>query len=399
MQGGAGLEWGTRMPTWSRGEETEIEDKYETEVSNLMETDQPDSEPSQASLGGQRLMSKTAVGVVEGHPIKKIKTERGGGGRSRKATQAGLAVIKATKGDLPSLMQDDGEDKWTKAILQSLILWYGDQENVWAVQQAELSRVLTSIVQFVYPTYDRVHEIKHGSPIYTLALQHLGRWRNTIANVATNLVTNFLIEARLKEGQTTEEYAEELVADLTFAYEDFDPKRPWEKAFQSSLLLSVFATTHLQDTIGWVNIPGLDLHTKHDRGVKGALALCAAAVERALRLASAGKLKLTVRAENLRQGPLLDGGEDEDLGSRDDGKVSTKGAAFSQQNWGTQTAAYYKSIATRDDVALNDIVAGAICWLATHKSPLQSAPGCGSPGNLEHDPRALMCKLADSRQY
>ncbi|KAG9308553.1 hypothetical protein JVU11DRAFT_11767 [Chiua virens] len=39
MQGSTGLEWDTQMPTWSRGEETEIEDGYETEVSNLMETD------------------------------------------------------------------------------------------------------------------------------------------------------------------------------------------------------------------------------------------------------------------------------------------------------------------------------------------------------------------------
>ncbi|KAG9308554.1 hypothetical protein JVU11DRAFT_11768 [Chiua virens] len=91
-------------------------------------------------------MSKTAIGVIKGHLKTKgevsgantnvlcqqttgeqasalsIATHGVASRRSHKATQAGLAVIKATKGNLLSHMQDDGEDKWTKAILSSLIL-------------------------------------------------------------------------------------------------------------------------------------------------------------------------------------------------------------------------------------------------------------------------------------
>jgi len=148
-----------------------------------------------------------------------------------------------------------------------------------------------------------------------------------------------------------------------------------------------------------------------------------------LRLAASGKLKLTQRAENLQQGPLYEDGVDvsDELDQPADppvngtnkgshgssagtrrgkqsnikqprslnkasGKVSTKGVAFSHQNWGGQTASYYQSIANRSEDVLNDIIAGALIWLATHDDPMLPVPGCDSTGN-ELDPRAVMCSL------
>ena len=48
------------------------------------------------------------------------------------------------------------------------------------------------------------------------------------------------------------------------------------------------------------------------------------------------------------------------------GKLSTKGSAFSHQNWSSHMTLYYKSIATWDADVLGDIVAKALIYLAIH---------------------------------
>ena len=75
---------------------------------------------------------------------------------------------KYTRSDLPDLMQEAAEDKWSKKVIPSLILWYGDEENVWSVDEEDLSHVLAAIIKTVYPTFNKLDEIKHGLPIYSL---------------------------------------------------------------------------------------------------------------------------------------------------------------------------------------------------------------------------------------
>lgn len=76
-----------------------------------------------------------------------------------------------------------------------------------------------------------------------------------------------------------EDVATNLLTLRAFAYEDFDPSDA-SKAFHSPLIYSLLGTTHLQDTLGWVEVPGLDLLAKCDHGIKGVLALCTAAVSK-----------------------------------------------------------------------------------------------------------------------
>ena len=57
------------------------------------------------------------------------------------------------------------------------------------------------------------------------------------------------------------------------------------------------------------------------------------------------------------------------------GKSSTKGTAFSLQNWGGQTLSYYNSISNRSMNTLGNIVAGALCSLATTDSSLPGSFG------------------------
>lgn len=170
------------------------------------------------------------------------------------------------------------------------------------------------------------------------------------------------------EGLTKEEVATDLLTGRAFAYENFDPtgSEPdnFDKAFQSDLMLSLLGTTHLQDTIGWVEAPGFDLLAACDHGIRGVLALCTAAVisffcvspttlttlqqlERALKLAEEGRLGVIVDQEALTEGQeavdahpvrgMRMNHKQPRMLNQATGKASTKGTAFSHQNWGSQT--------------------------------------------------------------
>lgn len=119
------------------------------------------------------------------------------------------------------------------------------------------------------------------------AVQRLTRWRYVIGNAASHIVLKHINEhisgLNLFEDSlpTREEVATDLLTLQAFAYEDFIPTDR-QKAFWSPLILSLLGTTHLQDTHGWVEVPGLDLQGKCDHGIRGVLALCTVAVREIL---------------------------------------------------------------------------------------------------------------------
>ncbi|KAH0837813.1 hypothetical protein J3R83DRAFT_6018, partial [Lanmaoa asiatica] len=170
---------------------------------------------------------------------------------------------KSTKSDLPPPLQDDPEDKWLNIVLPSLLLWCGDQANVWTVADSNLTHVLVAIIRHVYPSFNLTHND---------ACQRLARWCNTMGNSATRIVKAFLKENSI-EGITAMQMATQLLQGQAFAYEKFD-STDQPSAFQSPPLLELLGLTHLQDTIGWVDVPGLDLPLKCDHGIRGVLALC-----------------------------------------------------------------------------------------------------------------------------
>lgn len=130
-----------------------------------------------------------AIAVIEGPPIKKVKSEQlesgpnvrqlvSGTSRETASTpvasrssQKGLpktSRVKATKNNLPPLMKNDPEDEWSKNVLPSIVLWYGDQANVWSVKETDLERVLVAVIGVVYPSFDDLDEMKQGGHIYEL---------------------------------------------------------------------------------------------------------------------------------------------------------------------------------------------------------------------------------------
>ncbi|KAH0838764.1 hypothetical protein J3R83DRAFT_7139 [Lanmaoa asiatica] len=366
---------------------------------------------------------QNAIAVIEAPPIKKIKTESAESSnnvrqsvtgnpnalgeiasmpvalrRSRKGSSMPKNPrVKATKGDLPPLMQNDPDDKWSKNVLPSVILWYGDQASVWSIKESDLEDVLIAVVGVIYPSFGDIDEMKHGGHIYDLAVQRLVRWRHVIGNAAAHVVLKYLNENAADQGLTKEALSTLLLKRRAFAYEDFDPT-DHSKAFQSSFVLSLLGTTHLQDTIGWVEVPGLDLLAKCDHGIRGVLSLCTAALERALKLGEEGRLEVIVNQEAEMGQEALDTHPTRGIRTsrkqprslnHATGKLSTKGTAFSQQNWGSQSLSYYMSIANRDDGALENIVAGALLYLATNRDDDARFACVVAPDEL--DPRAQMC--------
>ncbi|KAN0082911.1 hypothetical protein V8E55_008706 [Tylopilus felleus] len=287
-------------------------------------------------------------------------------------------------------MQNDPDKKWSKVVLPCILLWYGDQANVWSIKEADLEDVIVNVVCYVYPSLvgdeSNLVQMQHGGCIYDLAVQRLSRWQHVIGNAAGHLVLKHLNEEAPIQGLTKEQLASHLLEDRRFAYKGFDIE---SMAFQSSLLLLLLGSTHLHDTAGWVEVPEMDLLAKCDHGIKGVLALCTAALERALTLVQEGRLDTVVDEE--AQAAAVAGQEQPLSLNQATGKLSTKGSAFSHQNWGGHTTSYYKSIATRDADALGDIVAKALIHLATHRDDDAPFATLISPNGLD-DPRANMCR-------
>ena len=97
-----------------------------------------------------------------------------------------------------------------------------------------------------------------------------------IENTTMCIVKAFLKENSVKE-LTMVQVAAKLLENWVFAYENFD-STDQPSTFQSPPLLQLLSLIHLQDTLGWIDIPGLDLLLKCNHRVRGVLALCTAVV-------------------------------------------------------------------------------------------------------------------------
>ncbi|KAG9310325.1 hypothetical protein JVU11DRAFT_9451 [Chiua virens] len=117
-------------------------------------------------------------------------------------------------------MQGDPDNKWSKQIFPSIIMWYGDQANIWNIKEPDLECALITIVGVVYLSFDDINAMKHGGAIYNLAVQHLVRWQHIIGNAAGHVVFKHLNEKATNEDITKEAEATCLLKDHMFAYED-----------------------------------------------------------------------------------------------------------------------------------------------------------------------------------
>ncbi|KAI6017645.1 hypothetical protein PISMIDRAFT_123290, partial [Pisolithus microcarpus 441] len=149
-----------------------------------------------------------------------------------------------TNSDLPPLFLKGR--KWAKTYLPTLLLWLGDQPNVWSVPEGDLVHALTEIAKVVYPTFTTLDDIRPNMPVFSI--------------VHTDV----------------EQTCDALLHKQAFAYEDLDSHSP-EKAFRGAFILQLLANAHLHSCARSVDVPALGLAPKPYMA-RGAIALCVAAV-------------------------------------------------------------------------------------------------------------------------
>ncbi|KAI6025254.1 hypothetical protein BKA83DRAFT_90223, partial [Pisolithus microcarpus] len=153
-----------------------------------------------------------------------------------------------TNGDLPPLFLKGR--KWAKLFLPTLLLWIGDQPNVWSVPEDNLVHALTEIAKVVYPTFNTLDDIRPNMPIFAV--------------VRVLFLCDTVLMCCI--GKSTP----------VFAYEDLDSSSA-DKAFHGAFVLQLLANAHLRSCAGSVDVPPLGLTPKTYKA-RGAIALCVTAV-------------------------------------------------------------------------------------------------------------------------
>ena len=58
--------------------------------------------------------------------------------------------------------------KWSKNVLLTLLLWLGDQPNIWSVPEGDLMHTLREIIKVIFPKFAGLQDIRPNMPIFSL---------------------------------------------------------------------------------------------------------------------------------------------------------------------------------------------------------------------------------------
>ncbi|KAI6018937.1 hypothetical protein BKA83DRAFT_4023517, partial [Pisolithus microcarpus] len=162
--------------------------------------------------------------------------------------------------------------KWAKIFLPTLLLWVGDQPNIWSVPEDNIVHALREIIKVVYPTFVALDDVCPNTPIFSIASQRLSGWRHSLGSTAIALLDCYFAS---DPNTDVEQTCEALLRKCAFAYEDLDSSNP-DKAFHGAFILQLLANAHLRSCAGSVDVPALHLSPKQYRA-RGAIALCVTA--------------------------------------------------------------------------------------------------------------------------
>ncbi|KIM63521.1 hypothetical protein SCLCIDRAFT_24189 [Scleroderma citrinum Foug A] len=324
---------------------------------------------------GRRVTGKTTVTAIDIDedplPMKKVKPEKVVHHRSQASISsvapsvASVAVStgnnleaksshgssRFTNNDLPAMFLKDR--KWLKNVLPTLLLWLGDQPNIWSVPEGDLMHALREIIKVIFLKFTGLQDIRPNMPIFSLANNRLSTWHHSVGSTAIAMLDCFFAD---DPSAIIKETCNVLLTNRAFAYEGMKSKD--------------------------VNVPALQLSVETNRA-RGAIALCVAVLEHAFKLVKAG---VTSNVTDKGKGSLS---------QKSSSKPSGTENAFSEQHWGGTTCGYFESVANRDDLTLLSIVKSASALLQEDKdgdSSLDDAPEHQGSTTEEIDTHRLMCK-------
>ncbi|KAI0276550.1 hypothetical protein BC826DRAFT_1192694 [Russula brevipes] len=220
-------------------------------------------------------------------------------------------LTKYTNADLPEGTLDNND--WQKRFITTYEKWLGTHAEPWVVGENENLAALQAIWNVVYPHID--HVIDADGPVYYIANQRASEWRSSFGSAAVAMLkSSFDSENFSREDKITT--ADHLLRNNKFMYVDTTgaSQTEYRGLFRSPWILHLFAG-HYDSISGAIRVPGIEpLYSQDQQSLmssleselktldgdsqgalkiaikldtmqmypKGALALCAVAVERAL---------------------------------------------------------------------------------------------------------------------
>ncbi|KAI6019110.1 hypothetical protein EDC04DRAFT_2607628 [Pisolithus marmoratus] len=233
--------------------------------------------------------------------------------------------------------------KWAKTYLPTLLLWLGDQPNVWSVPKGDLVHALMEITKVMYPTFTTLDDICPNMP----ASQCLSRWHHSMGSTAITLLECYLAS---DPDTDVEQMCDTLLHKQAFAYEDLDSHTP-EEAFRSAFILQLLANMHLHSCAGSVDFPALGL-TPKPYMVRGTIMLCVAALEHAIKQVKSQAVSTDAMGKGQGGTNFLKSNHKH----KSSGRPANAEHTFLEQNWGSTTSSYFQSITNRGSHILQGIV-------------------------------------------
>ncbi|KAG2135311.1 hypothetical protein DEU56DRAFT_949263 [Suillus clintonianus] len=280
--------------------------------------------------------------------------------------------------DLPPACQDG---QWPKVFLPTIYLWAGSQPSLWNISDDALLEAIQHTFDVVYPEVEYTPTVQ-GS-VFGVTNQRLSEWRSNFGSTAIAIIIDFMAR---NDDTSPGELAEYLLSDYAFLYEDPEVIDK-TKTFQSPFMLQLIATGHFHATSGHADVPALNTDALVVNGIDGVIGMCAAALERALRLINDNIIKVedvlaappALRKLMLKTPKML---------NKATGKETWTACAFSVNNWGSATNSFSKSARTKGKTLTKDITSMARKLLKKSNSRLNDF--FSNSDSEEFDERALV---------
>ncbi|KAH9954837.1 hypothetical protein BGW80DRAFT_1566494 [Lactifluus volemus] len=322
-------------------------------VKNVAAISDSDSESSLASESPVSMTDECDTGTNEGGESGYTSV---GGLRRQRLTSSGIVrvqdvsslKVEATPNDL-----DDNElppgcldgNRLRGVVTPTYISWIAQHaEDPWNVADADALKVMRKIWVRVYRRTITVNYMPtpRCKAITTTEQRVRDTWRTKFGNQAILAVIKFFAaqsDGIYDSDEKRQDYAANMLKDSPFLYSDTasgDPKK-YKGLFRGELVIKTLAC-HFVATKGAIKVRGLALEAEQ-LNAKAAVALSAAAVERAFYLVRNGDITI----ERLKKSDHRRFTFEKTL-NEVTGKESNSGTAFSNLNWGKATRDYLVSV-------------------------------------------------------
>ncbi|KAF7971089.1 hypothetical protein HWV62_22076 [Athelia sp. TMB] len=253
---------------------------------------------------------------------------------------------------------------WKTRVIPTLIKYVGTHRQIFKVPAVQLAKTLQIICRFYYD--DERITIQPGDLSMHQASQKLFDQRGSVGSSAIAFLLAYLASCPVKKDSDEErvEWCKDQLSNYRFIYADTtnpDSKR-WKRAYQSPIILQCFAVyyaaTKSSRWLAGMYPNSQDSATKAPEP-RPALALAAAAAERALKFVAEGRITLaTIEANKNGTDFLIYAGRNPHTGKRLVGSIS-----FSEDLWGNTVEDYQVSLDKLKTSHLDAIIKAARAYM------------------------------------